>query len=506
MILSQAFNQAAMKSASHPAMVDNNKNITYGDLKARIGRLSNLYQAEVPQGGRAAIFASNGAPFAQTLFALSNTGNPIYIVDPAENDDIILNDFRQLQVQAVMVTGNYLSRVNDLIKRMGGGLMVVEIEKRHAGEYDPAFQPLPDRPIKDSDVVLVLPQEDTGNDRKYCAFKHTQIIATCNSIKRFYQLRPTDRMLTTMHWSHPFALTHGLLMPLFNGATAIADPQSVSVEEFMSFLTDHRPTRFAGPPKFYYQLLSYCASQKYMLPGVKSITVGMGSLSLALRKICKLLKIPVLRCYGRREGIWSLAMDNVEEALDIENTKSRPAVGVKMQVLNEDGEEIPGPGPREGRLMAMTEAVASGYFHPDPKIASKGNADRFRGTWLKTGDIARLDGEDDEVTVAVLGKRDDMLFSNGTYLSARKIDEVARSIDGIEDAAGFVRMGKDEPAFSVVVKLAGKKMNEKELLKRIQDGLPPEYHPQTIFITDSIPKDAFDSVVRMALQRQFSAV
>jgi len=508
MILTQAFNQAAMKAAGHPAMVDRNVNITYGDLRSRIGRLSNLYQAEIPHGGRVALFSSNGAPFAQTLFALSNTGNPIYIVDPADNDEVISQDFRQLQVQAVLVSGEYVSRTNDILKRSGNSLMVVEIEKRRAGEYDTAFQPLPDRPIKDTDTVLVMPQDDTGNDRKYCAFNHKQVIATCATIKRFYQLRPNDRMLTTMHWSHPFALTHGLLLPLFNGSTSVADPQSITVEEFVDFLADQRVTRFAGPPKFYFQLLTYCAAKKYALPGVKSITVGMGSISLSLRKTFKLLKIPVLRCYGRKEAIWSLAMDGVEEALDMEKAKSRPGAGVRLSVLNEDGEEIPGPGPREGRLMAMTETVASGYYHPDPKIASKGNADRFRGTWLKTGDIARLEGEDDEsLTVAVLGKRDDMLFSEGTYFSPRRIDEAAMKIEGVEDAAGFVRIGKDkESAFACAVVMAGKKINERDILRLIQEELPDEYHPQTVHITDSISRDAFDSINRLALQRQFSAV
>lgn len=496
-----------MREAGHPAMIELGNKISYGELRSRIGRLSNLYQAEIPQGERVALFASNGSAFAQTFFALSNTGNPIYIVDPAENDDHIVADFRQLDIKAVLVSNEYTSRTKDLLKRIGSSAMIVEVEKRRAGEYDTAFQPLPDRPLKDTDIALVIPQEDTGLDRKYCAFHHKHLIASCATVKKFYQLRPTDRMLTTMHWSHPFALTHGMLLPLFNGATCVTDPQSPTVEEFVDYLAEQRVTRFAGPPKFFFQLLSYCATKKYMLPGVKSITVGMGSLSLSLRKTYKLLKIPVLRCYGRREAIWSLAMDHIEQALDIENAKSHPAAGVRLQVLNEDGEEIPGPGIREGRLMAMSEAIATGYYHPDPKIASKGNADRFRGTWLKTGDIARLEGEDDELAVAVLGRRDEMLFSEGTYLSPRRIDEAARKIAGIDDAAGFVRMGKDkEPAFACAVVSAGKKVNEKEILRQLQEELPQEYHPQSVHVTDFIARDSFDSVNRMALQRQFSAV
>ena len=510
MILTQAFNQSASREPGHPALIELNTTVSYSDLRGRIGRLSNLYQAEIPHGGKVAILASNGSAFAQTFFALSNSGNPVVLLDPAEGEDSHMHDIRQLSCHAVLVSNEYTSRVQEMLKRAGSNLKIIEIEKRRAGEYDTAFQALPDRSLKDTDPVLVIRQDDTGSsvaDRKYCIFNHKQVLASATSTKRFYQLRPNDRMLTTMHWSHPFALTHGLLLPLLTGATCVADPQSPGVEEFVEFLASQRVTRFAGPPKFYFQLLQYCLAKKYALPGVKSITVGMGSLSLALRKTYKLMNVAVLRCYGRKEAIWSLAMDHVEEAIDMENARSHPVAGVKLQVLNEEGEEIPGPGPREGRLMAMAEMVASGYYHPDPKVAGRGNADRFRGTWLKTGDIARLDGEEDEPTVAVLGKLDSMLLAEGVWLSPRRIDEAAQKIPGLSDAAGFVRMNKDhEPEFACAVVSAGGRLNEKEILRQLEEELPDEYHPRTVHVTDTLPRDAFDSVNRLALQRQFSAV
>jgi acyl-CoA synthetase (AMP-forming)/AMP-acid ligase II len=511
MILTQAFNQSAAREPGHPALIEPGTTIPYVELRGRIGRLSNLYQAEIPHGGRVAILASNGSAFAQTFFALSNSGNPVILLDPKDTEESHMHDIRQLGCHALLVSNEYTSRAQEMLKRAASNIKIIEIEKRRAGEYDPSFQSLPDRPLKDTDPVLVIRQDDTGSssiaDRKYCIFNHKQVIASATSVKRFYQLKPTDRMLTTMHWSHPFALTHGLLLPLFTGATSVADPQSPGMEEFVEFLADQRVTRFAGPPKFYLQLLQFCLAKKYTLPGVKSITVGMGSVSLALRKTFKLLKIPVLRCYGRKEAIWSLAMDHVEEALDMEAAKSHPAPGVNLRVLNEEGEEIPGPGPREGRLMASAESVATGYYHPDPKIAGKGNADRFRGTWLKTGDVARLDGEDDEPTVAVLGRLENMLFRDGLYLSPRRIDDAAQKVTGLADAAGFVRINKNhEPEFACAVVSAGAKLNDKEVLRQLEEELPDEYHPRTVYITDSLPRDAFDSVNRLALQRQFSAV
>jgi acyl-CoA synthetase (AMP-forming)/AMP-acid ligase II len=506
LILSQAFGESASRNSGHPAVLDLGRTTSYAQLRENVGRLSNLYQTELLHGARVALLAQNGAAFAQTFLAMSNVGCPVLPIDPRDTDESILTDIRQLGIKAVLVTHDQVSRMRELFRRDHISAELIEIEKRRAGEYDASYRPPPERPFKDTDNILILRQEDGGGgERLYIFFNHKQVLGSCQAVKRFYKLGASDRLLTTMSWSHPFALTHGLLLPLLTGATCAVDPQSPSVEEFVDYLAVQRINRFVGPPKFYFQLLSYCASRKYTLPGVKSITVGMGSISLALRKTYKLLKIPVLRCYGRTEAVWSLAMDDVSEALDVEAARSHPGSGVRFSVLNEDDEEIPGPGRREGRLAVMAEYVGTGFYHPNQSLAERKTDERFRGTWLKTDDVARLEGNEKALDIAVLGKTTDMLLSEGEYLSPRRIDEAAKKLDGVDDAAGFVRIGKDKTAeFAIAVVTKTGKGNERELLLRLEEDLPSEYQPRSVHFVSSLPRDAFDSVNRLALQRQFS--
>ncbi|MGZ3657328.1 MAG: class I adenylate-forming enzyme family protein [Bdellovibrionota bacterium] len=501
MTLYEAFLQSSSREGNRAAIIDLGTTLTYSRLRDNISRLSNLYQAEIPRGAVVAVLSGNGYAFAQTIFAVSNSGSAMLLLDPKDSDENILQDLRQLRIEILLVGGSQVSRAQDLIRRERLGITLIEIEKKRAGEYDTSFRALPDRPIKNNDPVLLVRLGDgVGGVRRYCSFSHKQIHASCISFRRHYRLTPADRMLTTMGWSHPFALTHGLLLPLFTGATCVVDPESPSVEEFVDFLAAQHVTRFCGAPKFYFNLLKYCAARKYTLPGVKSITVGMGTLSLALRKTYQLLKIPVLRCYGRPEAVWTLAMDEIEKAADVENTRSRPVQGVRIAVLTEDGEEIPGPDRREGRLAVTSEVLTATYCAPE-----KAPNENFRGTWLNTDEIARLEGEGDDVSVAVLGKMHDMLCVQGEYLSPRRIDQAALKVAGVEDAAGFVRLGpKQEHHFACAVVMAGARPNEKDLLARICEDLPNEYHPSSVHLVDSLPRDAFDSVNRLALQRLFS--
>lgn len=506
MILSQALNQAAAKNMGHPALIDLGKVLSYGELKKRVAQLSYLYQTEIPAGEKIAILATNGTAVAQTFLALTNIGNPVLFLDPGESNESFVADIIKLEIKYLLITSDHLARARDFQRSTGLPISIIELEKKRGGEYDTSFTPAPERPLKETDIALILRKDEFGTDRKYIFFNHKKIYQSVNSVKRFYRLTPNDRVLTNTNWSHPFGLTHGLLLPLFLGSTCVVDPLSPSVEEFIEFLAKERITRFAGPPKFYFQLLTYCASQKYTLPGVKSITVGMGSVSLTLRKTYRLLNIPVLRCYGRPEAVWSIAMDSLDEALDIEGAKSRPVAGLKCKVIDSNGDEIPGPGRREGLLAVMAEPIMEAFWHPNKDIAAAATRHTLRGTWFYTQEIARLEGENEDVTMAVLGKSVDMLPAptGFGFLSPRQLDDLARGIPGVQDAAGFVRENEEgERFFGLAVVVERKGITENSILQELQKKLPQDFPLRTVHFTDSIPLETFGSVNRQALTRQF---
>lgn len=507
MILSQAFNESALKNLNHAALLDLGKATSYGEMKKRISQLSYLFLSEIPANEKVAFISRNSVAFALTFFALSNTGNPFLLLNPEDSDESIIKDLKNLGIKWIMASPDQISRLNRLQRESGYSLNIVEMEKKRGGEYDASFSSPPERPLKDTDPVMIVRHEEYGEERMYTFFNHKQIITACTGLRKFYRLMPSDRLLTTMNWQHPFSLTHGLLLPLITGSTACIDPDSPSIEEFVDYLATERISRFVGTPKFYFQLLSYCASKKYPLPGVKSITLGHGSLSLTLRKTFQLLKIPVLRCYGRSEAIWSIAMDSIEEALDIEKAKSRPCVNFKCKVLDAAGDEIAGPSTREGPLAVMSETVSTGFFHPDEELAAQTTRNKIRGTWLYTGEIARLEGEGAETTIAVLGKATDMIAKGKNYLSPRRIDDIAKSLPGITDAAGFVREDKNgSVSFACAVVVESKTIRENDILQAICAKLPNEIHPRTVHIVERIPKDAFESVNRTALRKQLSGL
>src|SRR5690606_11152140 len=117
------------------------------------------------------------------------------------------------------VTNDLLGRARDLLKNERLALPIVEIEKKQGGEYDKTFTPQPDKAPIDTDVILLLRTPGYSDKPKLVAFNHSQLHQAVIVLKRPYKLNATDRILTTMHWSHPFAWIHGVLLGILNGHT-----------------------------------------------------------------------------------------------------------------------------------------------------------------------------------------------------------------------------------------------------------------------------------------------
>jgi acyl-CoA synthetase (AMP-forming)/AMP-acid ligase II len=506
MVLSQALNTAAMKNPGAAAVLDLGKTLSYSEMRKKVAQLSYLHQAEIGHGRRVAFFSQNTQAAVLNFLAFSNIGCQTIFFDPADSVEEIVQAVKDLEITHICVSGDLLSRTNDLIRTYGLGLTVVEIEKKKGGEYDPSYSPPPDHPLKETDPVLIFRQQEAGQPTKYIFFTHKQLYIASTCIRRFYHFAANDKVLTTMSWAHPFAFVHGLMLPLFAGATLAVNPQSPTHEEFVEYIATNQVNRFVDSPKFYYLLLSICMSAKYMLPGVRSVTVGAGNLSKSIRKTFNLLHIPVLQTYGRVEAVWTLAMEDQEKSKDAPAATLQALPGFKYKVLNDEGDEIPAPGMRDGPLAVTGEAVMTSFFHPDRSLAEKCSKNTIRGTWFYTGEIGRLEGEDDELTLRPFGPQTDLLRSGAKFLLPEKIDDAAKAIPDVLDAAAFVRLDeKGNPSFALAVVRQGKMLSEAGILDHLKTRLSGKELPNTVHFLDAIPKDRFDNVNRTNLQRQFSA-
>jgi acyl-CoA synthetase (AMP-forming)/AMP-acid ligase II len=505
MILSQALNNAGLKNPGAPAILDLGKTLSFSDMRKKVGQLSYLHQAEIGHGKRIAFLCQNTQAAIVSFFAFANIGSQCIFFDPNESVDGVVEAMKELEITHVAVSADQIHKVNEISRVHGLNLQIVEIEKKKGGEYDPSYSPPPDHPLKETDQILIVRHQEMGAVTKYIFFTHKQIYTAATAVRKFYHFGANEKVLTTLSFAHPFSLVHGLLTPLFAGACCAVNPQSPSNEEFLEYLATNHVTRFADVPKFYYFLLSICMTAKYKLPGVRSVTVGAGVLPKALRKAFGLLQIPVMQTHGRVEALWTLAMEDAEVAKEGKTPQLEGLPGFKYKVLNDAGDEVAGPAFREGPLAVAGETIMAAFFHPDKGMADKASKTTIRGTWFYTQEAARLEGEEAEIKVKPLGALPEVIKSGAKYFTPEPIDEAARELSDVAEAAAFVRVDeKGAPSFAIAVVRSGKTLSEGAVLQHVSSKIKGAGCPRSVHFVDEIPKDRYDNVNRGALARQFS--
>src|SRR5882757_4067446 len=103
----------------------------------------------------------------------------------------------------------------------------------------------------------------------------------------------------------------------------------------------------------------------------------------------------------------------------------RPFSCVEVAILNESGAFVP-PG-EVGEVVCRGPQLMAYYWN-----RPEATAEAFRGGWLHTGDIGRMDADG---FFYILDRKHDLLISGGYNVYPREVEEVLLSFDGVVEAA-----------------------------------------------------------------------
>lgn len=500
MILTNQLIMNTSKDLSKAALRYLGKDMTHSEFRTRVSRISYLLIHEIGHNCRVAFLARNSPSIAVAFFALTNSCSVTIPVDPDKPPAEIAEWIRTTKATHVAVTNDLLSKARDIIAAERLNVKIIEIEKKMGGEYDPSFTPAPDHQPKENDTVVIFRTGGISGKPKYVTMNHKQLYAAAQALKLAYKLSPTDRITTSMNWAHPFAFIHGMLFPLMMGGTMVID-HGMENKEYLEFLSDSRVTRIIGTPPMFLKLLLACRAEKRGMPTVRTVVVGLGQLQPELFRAFQALKIGVAHVYGMSEAGWTIAMEDPADAEGrAPGCVGKPLTGYKYKVMDEQFDEREGDS-REGYLAVAGPSLMTGYLDREKDTKSV-----LRGTWLYTGDYARLEGEAENMKMTFLGRRDELIIEHGMITSVHEVDWALKGGPGVEDGAGFAMKdsrGKNIVA-AAVVKVLKSPLNEKAVIDLCASKLSGELVPKVVVFTDAIPRDAGGNVNRIKLRAQFA--
>ncbi len=172
-------------------------------------------------------------------------------------------------------------------------------------------------------------------------------------------------------------------------------------------------------------------------------------------------------------------------------TVGKPAPGVKIRILDEEGLELP-PG-ETGRIFVGNPMLFEGYTGGGSKEVING--------LMATGDVGHFDPEG---RLFIDGRDDDMILSGGENVFPQEVEELLTTHNAVADAAVF---GVPDPDFgqrlaaSVVLK-PGHSASAEELQAYVRERLARHKVPREIEFVDELPRTSTGKLRRRKLGAQ----
>lgn len=357
------------------------------------------------------------------------------------------------------------------------------------------------RQARPEDVALVLHTSGTTGRPKAVPLTHANIARTMVNIVNTYQLAPRDRTLLVMPLFHVHGLVCGLLATLLSGGSAVVPPKFSASVFWNTFESEHC-TWYTAVPTIHQMLLADKTPKPSAspVPGLRFIRSCSSSLSPpTFEAIEKTFGAPVLEAYAMTEAAHQMTSNPLPPSKRFPGSVGI-GQGVEVRILDDKGDEVPHGAVAEVCIRGPN--VTAGYLNNAKANAESFVLDGRNKGFFRTGDQGR---QDEHGYVRLVGRIKELINRGGEKISPLEIDAALLGVPGVGEAVSFGAPDKmyGEKVNAAVVLKAGAKLGQDDIKAALKDKLAPYKIPETIFVSDQIPKTATGKVQRIKVAAAF---
>jgi acyl-coenzyme A synthetase/AMP-(fatty) acid ligase len=219
----------------------------------------------------------------------------------------------------------------------------------------------------------------------------------------------------------------------YAGAEAVAMPR-FDPDLCLDYVAAHGLTFLIGAPTNLVMLASAQEARPRDLSTLRGIvTMGAPLERQACLRFQRVLTPRIFNGYGTTEAFWNTFL-RPADLPDHAGSAGRACTDDDVAVVRVADGDGAGPGDlaaKDGTEIGevIVRSVKSGYAYTNNPAEQ---AQRFRGGWLYTGDLATWD-RDEYVTIT--GRKDDMIISGGENVYPVQVEEVLNEHPGVSECA-----------------------------------------------------------------------
>ena len=532
----EAFEEATEKWGNKTALIFYGKRISFSELREQVDRFGNaLHHLGVKKGDRVALHLLNSPQFIISYFGVIKIGavvtpiSPVYVssevrhqIEDSGAETIVCQDVlyhvieeTKLQFKRVIITNinEYLPTVARLL---GKSVLKGVYKTTGTPSYDSMkgvdvyqFKDLlkqfsPDPPhvgINPKEDLAVLPYTSgTTALPKGTMLTHYNLLTSECLLKEFLNMEEGKEVdLAYM----PLYFVGGqliiMLRALLRGSTLIIfttpDP-----DDILAAAEKYKATIFIGAPGMYEILRDYEKTDRVDWKRFKFILAGADTLlEDTLKGWEKRTGTTLLECWGMTETS-GIGMFTPKGGVKV-GSFGVPMSNCKAAIVDPDTNEFLPVG-EVGELIFHGPGVMKGYWQA-PEETKKVLIEIDGTTWLKTGDLVKMDQDG---YFWFYDRKRDRIKYKGYRMSAREIEEVIASHPQVKEV-GVIgvpdpKVGERVKAIVVTQSEARGKLSEEDIVKWCEGRLAPYKIPKLIEFRGEIPKTDIGKVSRRELREE----
>lgn len=470
----------ASELPDHPALVVDQKTISYFELERRIKSAAHhLETCGVGRLDRVILCAANSVEWIITAHAIARVGAVLVPVSP-----------KILAAEA-----------NGLLARYDPRLVLADSNSSSLWPISTAVSDIQESVSESRDSLsgrefdadamhsIVATSGSEGTPKGVCLSFRNHLSNALGSALNL-GVRPDDRWLLNLPLHHIGGMAIVFRAAIYGTTVVVHDRfdadstweviESEGVTQLSLVATTLRRLLDAQPAR-------RCPSQ------LRSVLVGGGPVPAELIDEARDQGFPILPTYGMTETASQIATLSPFAPEEKRHTAGHPIALAELKICDESGTAVPNGA--EGRIYVRGPIVAVGYWTTDKSIDPLTRDDG----WFPTSDVGSLDKDG---YLLVHGRLDNVIISGGEKIHAEEIENAIAQCDGVSRVV-VIGVSDEEWGQSPVAYIesaAGAQIDEAGILSFLRERLPRHKYPHRIEIVDEIPLLPSGKPDRQAMQ------
>lgn len=462
------------------------REMTAGALEEGIRRLAGGLRARgIGKGDVVAILAPNCPDYAVVFHGVAFAGATVTTINPTYTAPEVAHQLKDSGARLLVTIPAFLETAR---AAFAGEIVVIGEAEGATPLASLLGEPLQAQvPVDAAADVVVLPYSSgTTGLPKGVRLTHRNLVANVDQCLVVIGCDPGEWSVGFLPFFHIYGQTVLMNMHLAAGAGVVTMPR-FELQQFLTLVAQHRtPTLFSAPPVAV-ALAKHPMVEGFDLSGVERFFSGAAPLGGDVGEaVAARIGCVSVQGYGMTE------MSPVSHATPRGRAKSG-SVGVTLPSTEcrivVDGRDA-GPG-EAGELWVRGPQVMAGY-HNRPEATAEVLVDG----WLKTGDLAEVDGEG---WVFIRDRLKELIKVKGFQVAPAEVEAVLLTCPMVKDAA--VRGIPDDEAGEVPVAFVvpAEGADEAEIRAHLAGQLAHYKLPKRISFIEAIPKSASGKILRRML-------